>query len=353
MKPDFTALVPLSFLYGAGMRLHRLLVKPKELPRPVISVGNLTWGGTGKTPVVISLARFLEGNNLRACVLSRGYRRKSNGKQPLVVSDGKNIVAWPFDAGDEPALIARSVPRAVVMSGSDRFACGLAATERFNPDVFILDDGFQHWALRRNFDIICVNAVNPFGNGRLIPAGVLREPVSALRRAQAIVITNADMCPAEPLAGLIKKIRRETGAPVAATRYALTSVTRLTDNTPMNVTEAIPHPVTAFSAIADNNRFKTTLQQHGLTVERHVTFRDHHWFTSSEIEALLAAAGNNPIVTTEKDAVRLAPLLETMTAENARRFYAAKIMLEFMPGEQTWEKILQNALPSLLTGTGR
>ena len=346
-------LLPLSFLYGVGTRLHKMFSKPKALPRPVISVGNLTWGGTGKTPVVISLAQFLERNNIQACILSRGYLRKKRARKPLVVSDGKNIIATPFDAGDEPALIARSVPGAIVMSGADRFSAGMAAAENFNPGIFILDDGFQHWELRRNFDIICVNAGNPFGNGRLIPAGILREPVSALRRAQAIVITNADTVEAGALAALKQTIRRQTAVPLTATRYALTSLAQLTDNTPMNVSDIIPQPVTALSAIADNNRFTATLKNHGFIVERHLAFRDHHWFTSRELNTLLTAAANKPIVTTEKDAVRLAPLLEGLAPEKTRHFYAAKIRLEFMPGEPTWENILQNALPSLLTGTAR
>ena len=178
-------LYPFSFLYRAGLGIDRKITTAKELPRPVISIGNITWGGTGKTPLVIKTARYLLSLGVVPCVLTRGYGRKK--KDTVIVSDGKNILSSAELSGDEPVSIAESARGAIVVAGADRFWAAKEALASLKPGAFILDDGFQHWALKRDIDIVCVNALNPFGNGFLIPAGILREPISSLQRAELVI----------------------------------------------------------------------------------------------------------------------------------------------------------------------
>jgi tetraacyldisaccharide 4'-kinase len=156
----------------------------------VISVGNITLGGTGKTPAVIQIAKVLQGLGKRVAVISRGYGRK-NEDEVLVVSDGRNVKTDPRLFGDEPVLIASSLPGAAVIVGADRYRAGQAALDQFRPDVLILDDGYQHVRLKRDLNIVLIDAADPFGSGRLFPAGILREPLQELARADVVLITNA------------------------------------------------------------------------------------------------------------------------------------------------------------------
>jgi len=165
-------LYPLSLLYSVLLKADRKFSIPKKLSKPVISVGNITWGGTGKTPIVIEILNLLINNNLKPVVLTRGYSRISNF--PLLLKES-TIGINHLDSGDEPLLIAKSVPKASVIVGKNRYDNALKFEKRIKPDVYILDDGFQHWNIQRNLDIVCINAANPFGNGMLIPAGILRE----------------------------------------------------------------------------------------------------------------------------------------------------------------------------------
>ncbi|MCL2389925.1 MAG: tetraacyldisaccharide 4'-kinase, partial [Endomicrobia bacterium] len=162
-------LYPLSVIYKLLSEADKCLKSPKTLPAPVISVGNLTWGGTGKTPVVIELLRFLVKNNLKPAVLTRGYNRRS--KAPVLLNNG-GVNVSAAESGDEPLLISKSVPEADVIIGADRYNNALRFAKETKAGVYVLDDGFQHWKICRDLDIVCVNAADPFGNGMLIPAGI-------------------------------------------------------------------------------------------------------------------------------------------------------------------------------------
>jgi tetraacyldisaccharide 4'-kinase len=333
-------LYPLSFPYGLLVGLDRRLTGAVDLARPVISVGNITWGGTGKTPVVIRLARQLVQRGYRVCVLSRGYRRKVN-KGILIVSDGKSVLADPAAAGDEPLLIARSLPDVSVVVGSDRIRAAAAARERLSPDVFILDDGFQCWKVKRDLDIVCVNAANPFGNGRLLPAGILREPPSALSRAGLIVLTNADVVPPATVVEVEGRIAAYSAAPVLRSGRRAVDLRCISDE----ATDLLAIDVIALSAVGDNESFKKTLEQNGMHIVRQYAFRDHHWFSRKDLLALLAENPPElPIVTTTKDAVRLFGILATFEPVNARRFYALETEL-YVNGEDLWEEGMRKAVP--------
>src|SRR3989475_7376445 len=186
-------LVPLSHLYGLAMRARaalyaRGLLRQQILPCRVISVGNLTVGGTGKTPVVIALAAALRDRGRKVGVISRGYKRRS-GTSILEISDGRTLRGHPEDSGDEPFLIAQHCLGVPVAVGADRPLVGRYLVDRFDLDSLVVDDGFQHLALRRDMDILVLDAGAPFGNGYLLPRGRLPEPLSGMERASAVLFT--------------------------------------------------------------------------------------------------------------------------------------------------------------------
>ena len=156
----------------------------------MVSVGNLTVGGTGKTPVTTCLARLLQDRGQRVAILSRGYGGQSRGV--TCISDGQHLYHKPPEVGEEPYWLARSLPGVAVNTGACRYAAGLAAWEEFKPDLFLLDDGFQHFQLHRDLDLVLLDAASPFGNGFLLPRGPLREPLTALAAAQALILTRFD-----------------------------------------------------------------------------------------------------------------------------------------------------------------
>ena len=179
-------------LYGRGrVAAHPLTPGvcsgPKKLPAPVVSVGNLTVGGTGKTPVVACLARLWQDRGRRVAILSRGYGGPSRGV--TCISNGWNTYKKPPEVGEEPYWLARTLPGVAVYTGACRYAAGLAAWEEFRPDLFLLDDGFQHVQLHRDLDLVLLDAASPFGNGYLLPRGPLREPLTALAAAQSLILT--------------------------------------------------------------------------------------------------------------------------------------------------------------------
>ena len=189
------AAVAASWLYGLGAWLRRTLyargwLRTKKLPAPVVSVGNLTVGGTGKTPVVACLARLWRDRGKRVAILSRGYGGQSRGV--TCISDGRNTYKKPPEVGEEPYWLARTLPGVAVYTGACRYAAGLAAWEEFKPDLFLLDDGFQHFQLHRDLDLVLLDAASPFGNGRLLPRGPLREPLAVLAAAQGLILTRFD-----------------------------------------------------------------------------------------------------------------------------------------------------------------
>jgi len=333
-------LYPLSFVYKAGLEIDKRLTLKKELPKPVISVGNITWGGTGKTPLVIKTAKYCLALGLKPCVLTRGYKRKSGSS--VLVSDAEEILVPPALCGDEPYLIAQSVKGAIVISASDRFSAAMTALNRFAPDVFILDDGFQHWSLKRDLDIVCINSQNPFGNGLLIPAGILREPVSSLRRAGIVVLTNTEL--SKENESVEKKLFDELGISALKSKYVPTGLTRLKDKKEFTVSVLDNKNVCALSAIGENAQFKKTLESSGFSVRRHFTFRDHHWYSQEELEVILSLLGKDSLLlTTSKDAVRISLILDSVESANAEKVYSFNVDPIFQSGEKIWENEIKKA----------
>jgi tetraacyldisaccharide 4'-kinase len=266
-------------LYESG------LLTTQRLSHPVISVGNLTAGGTGKTPLVILLAETLRDEGFRPVVLSRGYRRRSSGIVVVTTGSGP-LVSWS-DAGDEPFLIARRAAGVAVVVGADRYAAGQHAEEKRLGNLFILDDGFQHRRLFRNVDLVTVNPEEWAQGEKLFPSGTWREPGSALRRADAAIVQTPG--PAV----------QDLPIPSFTVETVVDGVYR--ENEMVSIDSLKNESVTVFAGIASPDRFFRAIEGLGINVTRQVRFRDHHAYTSRDIVEL----GAGIKLTTEKDAVKL------------------------------------------------
>jgi tetraacyldisaccharide 4'-kinase len=302
------ALAALGYGLATGVRSvgYDLGILPAlRLPCRVVCVGNLTVGGTGKTPTVIALAERLRAAGRKLCILLRGYGRV--GTAPEIVSDGQDVLLEWQRAGDEAVLLSRLLPGIPVVVGGDRLEAGKLAIRRFGPDTLLLDDGFQHRRLQRDLDLVLLDGTDPFGGGHLLPRGRLREPVGALRRAHAILVTRADQ--AGELASLRRRLEEcAPGVPVAYAVHQPRLVVDLGSGRSMPPEVLRGKKVVAVSGIAKPEGFLWTLRQLCATPAQVLSFPDHHPFTRED-RARMAheakAVGAECIVTTEKDAVRL------------------------------------------------
>ena len=302
-------LPPLSLLYGAVTRTRLSLYRrgtfqTTKLDRPVISIGNITTGGTGKTPLVEYVARTIAAQGKKVCILTRGYGRKDPHLQ-VIVSYGYGVLASPSEAGDEPYLLATKLTgKAAVISSADRIAAGQEAIKDFGTEVFVLDDGFQHLRLARDLNIVCIDATNPWGGGRLLPYGRLRESLDGLTRADCVVLTRCDQV--ESVGALRDEIRELTGErPIFESRMRPVRVASL-KNGPETI--AVPGRVGAFCAIGNPSSFFESLTRLGYELGLERAFTDHHTYTQSDVDALNQLAkqtGANALITTAKDAVKL------------------------------------------------
>jgi tetraacyldisaccharide 4'-kinase len=283
----------------------------ERLGHPVISVGNLTMGGTGKTPFVAHLARRLRFEGKRPAILSRGYGRISKGV--LLVSEGHGPLVTPDVGGDEPVALAMRLPGVIIAVGERRAEAGRAA-EAVGADLFILDDGYQHLALERDANLLLLDSRDPFGGGRFPPRGRLREPLSALARADAFVFTRAESDTPPPEAAATLR-RWNPSAPIFTARLRPSG---LYDDSgaPIEGSPLEERRCLAVCGIARPEAFAATLAELGIGAEQILAFRDHHRYTARDlarIERAARASGAAWIVTTEKDAVKLGGALSLPT----------------------------------------
>ncbi len=347
----------LSIAFGAGVQLRlwlyrRGVLRPHELGCQVISVGNLTVGGTGKTPIVETLARELQRQGRKVAILSRGYKRKSRPltkrlsdllrgrrprQEPLVVSDGRRLLLDSTQGGDEPFMLASNLPEVVVIVGRDRVKSGRMAIRDFGCDTLILDDGFQHLRLKHRLDIVLVDRTNPFGNRRLLPAGILREPVRNIRRAGFIFVTK---CDGGGAGELIPQLRRfnpdaEISECRHCPRYLREVYTR--EVKPLEFLRGLD--VGAISGIAAPKGFEDTLVKLGARVLYHKRYADHHRYTQQEIIWAInksLARGAKALITTEKDAVRF-PHIERRDLP----IYYLRVDIEMLSGSEAFREWIQ------------
>jgi tetraacyldisaccharide 4'-kinase len=266
----------------------------RRLRQPVISVGNLSVGGTGKTPMVSRLTRWLLDQGERPAILSRGYGRRDRGDGVVVVSDGRHLLADIDRSGDEPLMLARQLPGTVVVVGEDRFLAGTLAERRLQATVHLLDDGFQHVQLARDVDVL-MTMPGEITAGRVLPMGRLREPMAAAARADVLVVLESDIATARAEAWALGVSQ------VIAGRRRLEGAW---DAEPSSA-------VVAVAGIARPDEFFALLRAGGYRLTETLKFPDHHRFTRSDVDRIAAAArgaGDASVVTTEKDFVRLEPL---------------------------------------------
>ena len=269
-----------------------------------ISVGNITTGGTGKTPVVALVAELLGQAGEKPCILTRGYGRRDAGKRVLV-SDGGAVLADAAAGGDEPVELAQKLlGMAAVIADADRVAAAEWALEELGVTAFVLDDGFQHRRAARDVDIVCIDATDPFGGGELLPAARLREPLDGLRRADAIIITRADLADTAETMARVREL-----APNAKVFKARNRITKFT--TPEGSDAPRPTSSFAFAGLGNPDQFALQLKNEGLDIAGFRAFPDHYRYRQSDVNEMeLAAkgAGAECLLTTGKDAVKLAAL---------------------------------------------
>jgi tetraacyldisaccharide 4'-kinase len=333
------ALAPLAAAYGAAVRARLALygrgrLRVERVGAPVLSVGNLTAGGTGKTPLVEWLARMISDvEGKRVCVLTRGYGR-ADVRRRVVVSDGARVLANAREAGDEPLLLAeRLLAQGVaIVCDADRAAAARFALAELQSEVFILDDGFQHLRVERDLNVVALDATDPWGGRRLLPVGLLREPVSELRRADCVVITRAELskeleslrADASRLSGggaIFSARTRMVGArrlariedEVARTEsvQTLTVSEEVVSSAPLMPLAQLPRAVAAFCGIGNPRAFFRNLKAEGFELKRARSFADHRRYTQAdvtEIETEARRTGAEVLLTTAKDAIKLSEL---------------------------------------------
>jgi tetraacyldisaccharide 4'-kinase len=334
----------LSWAYRAALavrdRAYRWGVLPTgRLPCPVISVGNLTLGGTGKTPTVELVVRTLQDLGALPAVLSRGYGRSTRGVH--VVADREAIRAEARSGGDEPRLLAERLPGVPVVVGENRYEAGRVAVERCGATALVLDDGFQHRTLAKDLEILVVSGRAPWGNRRVFPRGTLREPLSGLERAHAVVVTN----PVAPgtVAEVTAVVRRHHAtAPVLSARYEMQEASEPLRGRRVPVAELAGRRLLAFAGLGSPEGFADTVDATGIRRVGFVEFPDHHWFTPGDVAELARdarAAGAQGLVTTEKDWVRMREL-----APPPLPLWVLPVRLVIEAGLETWRRLIAAVL---------
>ncbi len=310
-------LSPLAFVYGIAQGLHKSAFESGFFPSykesvPVISIGNITCGGTGKTPLLIELAVRFVDNGHRVGIISRGYKRKSMNAL-TVVSDGRGNFSSCSEAGDEPLMIAQAVRKAVVISSPDRVAAAKYAVAEYKCDLLLLDDGFQHYKLKRDLDIVLIDYADDILNDSLLPAGRLREPIANLSRSTEIVITKVpkryDRARMKRLEKIILSLSPR--ATIDACRFVAKSIRRQENeqilSLPLKTLSG--EKVFAFCGLARPESFLSLLEELGADILGRKLFPDHHWYTDRDVELLktaLAKCKAKYLITTQKDFVKLA-----------------------------------------------
>ena len=323
-----------EWMYAQGFLASR------SLDIPVVSIGNLTVGGTGKTPAVELAVRTLADLGHRPGVVSRGYGRRGGGLQ--VVADAASIRLDAEEAGDEPFLLARRLPRVPVVVGANRYEAGRLARARFGVSAIVLDDGFQHRTVRKDLEIVMARASAPWGNGRLLPGGPLREPLSGLRRANLVVATGAHGA-AEAGEIAVALARHAPGVPLVTAMHVATECFEAGAMRFVPLSALDGARLLAFAGIASPMGFRRTLGESRVTLTGFQEFRDHHWYSREDLarlEGLAASGGADGLVTTEKDWVRLRRLPPLR-----RPLYVLSVRLQLTSGEEAWRDAFARLRP--------
>jgi len=304
-----------SPVYTVGAMLNRLLhdtgiLSRERLDAPVASIGNITLGGTGKTPFCLWLCDFLRREGYRPAVLTRGYGRADEDAL-IVVHDGRRLRASTREAGDEPVLLARALGDVPVVACASRHQGGLHALKRLRADALVLDDGFQHHRLHRNLDVVLVDSTQPLHRLRLFPRGSLREPVSTLSRAQLIVLTRWHQARGTRRQVLRAVRAAAPGVPVVRTRLAITGAIRLADRKAVDLESLKGKSAVILCAVGNPSSVRRSAEETGLRVLGMKPLKDHARISKSTLlryDSYRLQKGADYLVVTEKDAVKLLEL---------------------------------------------
>ena len=345
-------LLPFSWVFSAIVRVryflyNKRILDSQQLGCHVIVVGNITMGGTGKTPFSEYLAKLLQSMGRNPAIISRGYKSKAESKikkffrwmlhlpetPPKIVSDGKNVLLGSEIAGDEPYMLAKNLPGVPVVVDKDRIKAGRYAIKLFNADVLVLDDGFQYFKLRPSLSFVLVDKTNPFGNKSLIPRGILREPISHLNRASCIVVTKSDGHIPDKLKKIIKKHEGDRIVECCHQAYYLE---RHCDGKRIELNELSGKKVSVFSGIASPASFEKFIDETGANIIYRKRFIDHHRFSESELNGISERSVNAEcIITTEKDAVRI-----QKDFKFSRPLYFLRVCVKFINNEEKIKETL-------------
>ncbi len=308
-----------------------------RLPCRVLCVGNLTVGGTGKTPIVIFLAQRLLAKGQRVAILSRGYKRTSRVSH-LLVSDGSRIVAGPSESGDEPFLMAQRCPQAIVAVGADRTALGRWVLERYPIDCIVLDDGFQHRALHRDVDLVLLDATDAEGLDALLPAGRLREPLRELDRASAVMITRADSrSDVEAIRGRLRAVGFPSEDAIEVV-FRPESFLAIVSKEQQPIGWGRAKKTWLVSGIGNSRSFRQSAESIGIEILGETVFEDHHWYCDDEVRKIRAdvqANGGEMVLTTEKDAGKLFPFLRPSDP-----WWTLRLGTEIVRGEERLHRLV-------------
>jgi tetraacyldisaccharide 4'-kinase len=325
-------ILSVPYRLGVGVRnalYRRAILRSCGVDRPVVSVGNLSTGGTGKTPLVKWICRFYRGRGVVPVILSRGYGRGPGAK------------------ADEVLLYEQALPEVRHCESKDRVAAARSAMAAGPVDVFVLDDGFQHRRLARSLDIVVIDAMAPPWADHLLPAGRLREPISSLSRADAIVVTRVDLINPAGLAPLREKLGRVAPHAIQAEcRFAPRLLRRIPDGREESLDRLGAARVGAFCGIGSPRNFFETLRRAGIEPDVERTFSDHHWYEEEELSAL-ADSGVELLLTTQKDAVRIGDRWQFSVP-----LYAVVAELQFLSGRDALERRLVGVVQSRAAGPG-
>jgi len=333
--------------------IYRLgIVHEIRIPCTVISVGNITWGGTGKTPAVIMIAKLLGEMGKRVAVLSRGYGRKvekSKKSEISVVPEGKKVLLSSREAGDEPYLLSKNLPGIPIIVGKNRIKSGKYAIEKFTSEVVVLDDGFQYWRLSRDLDIVTIDSLNPYGNSYLIPRGQLREPISHLSRADIFLLTRANLVSKEDLDRITGDLERlNPESIIVESVHRPKYLQGLFCGEKKGLDFIRDRRVVAFSSIGNPLSFEKTLEGLGAKVIKIFQFPDHHNYNRRDfwkIEAMCRSdleKGEAIAVTTEKDGVRLEGSISPEADSVRWEIWILKVELEIIRGKEEWLRKIES-----------
>ena len=338
LKRLMPLLLPLSWVYGGAMLFRGFLydfgiLKSHKAQAPVVSVGNITAGGTGKTPVLIFLGQFYAERGKKVGILTRGYGRKSKGQ---ILVTGEHASLAPEEIGDEPCLIHRELKKIPIAVDKIRWKGANALSQKMTVAAFLLDDGFQYRAIRKQVEIVVLDAAQPFGNLRLLPAGFLREPIRSVKRASLIWFTRVNET--DNFTETARRFSRYSRAPMIESVHQPLEFRRV-DESRVEPKEAFSgEPVVAFCAIGRPESFRRCLNQLKLNLRAFREYSDHHLFSEKDIldiKNLAKKKGVRFILCTEKDAVKL--------QKTAPDFWYLKIAVQITRGEE----ILLDLLPNL------